>query len=62
MKIKIVGFKVGESRPTANRTLDCGKPPYKDNEEFLKFRDEIGLTLLRVLAVSDFISIRRVYD
>ena len=42
MKIKIVGFKVGVSKPTANRTLD-----------YL-----LGTVLAFVLAKSDFVSVR----
>lgn len=56
MKVKIVGFKVGKSRPTANRTLDN----IVENNEFDK--DVVGEQVMAVLAKSDFVSIRRVND
>jgi hypothetical protein len=52
MKIKIIGFKVGQSRPTANRTVDMEK----------HLASELGLVVFGVLEKSDFISIRRVDD
>ena len=48
MKIKIVGFKVGKGRPTANKTI-------KDVEN-----TDLDKVLMEVLEKSDFISIRRV--
>jgi len=60
MKIKIVGFKVGESRPTANRTYELID---KDDWEIqLASQEELGVQVAEVLAKSDFISIRRVDD
>lgn len=60
MKIKIVGFKVGKSRPTENRTLDFGAlkgaPEGTENMAIAG----LGLVLVKILAKSDFISIRRV--
>jgi hypothetical protein len=56
MKIKIVGFKVGKSRPTANRTFDSARIQPRD------WDDELGGAVWKVLAKSDFISIRRVSD
>lgn len=63
MKIKIVGFQVGESRPTANRTVDILAPEesgYPD-EVIISIRN-LGRAVYDVLAKSDFISIRRVDD
>jgi hypothetical protein len=61
MKIKIVGFKVGKSRPTANRVYDSTRIEPKDphdtvNDLFI----ELGKAVWRVLDKSDFVSIRRV--
>lgn len=50
MKIKIIGFKVGLSRPTANITFNSQH----------KTETELGKKLIEVLKKSDFISIRRV--
>jgi hypothetical protein len=60
MKIKIVGFKVGQSRPTANRTFEhqtVENDPYL-KEGFLR----LGQVIFEVMDESDFISIRRVND
>ena len=66
MKIKIIGFKVGRSRPTANRTIDRGKfyhfdGAYTDNEKYYKLLASVIDDILRNKC-SDFISIRRVDD
>jgi hypothetical protein len=62
MKVKIIGFKVGVSRPTFNRTLsyqelDKGNPglAYLFGDQ-----DHIGLAIIKALEVSDFLSIRKV--
>lgn len=60
MKIKIIGFKVGRSRPTANRTINATKLLAEISE--VELWKEIGVTIYRVLEKSDFISIRRVDD
>ena len=61
MKIKIVGFKVDESRPAANRTLTVliGEGRFECHDESVK---AIGEAIYTVLQKSDFISIRRVGD
>jgi hypothetical protein len=54
MKLKIIGFKVGKSRPTANHTV-------KDANIVSSELDEKLGNLVRMIAFkSDFISIRRV--
>ena len=68
MKIKIIGCKVGKSRPTANRmmsglarmgTLLVDKDLESDG--FLAVYDEkIGKIIRLILDKSDFVSIRRV--
>lgn len=68
MKIKIVGFRVGQSRPTANVTVQgltrmgsllVDKDLERDG--FLAVYDErIGKKIRLILDKSDFISIRRV--
>ncbi len=58
MKIKMVGFKVGESRPTANKAFNIF-----DNDDLDKIEQSelaLGNTLNLILQKSDFISIRRV--
>ena len=55
MKIKIVGFKVGKSRPTANRTLEIPETKYDALQSAW-----LGNELKKVLEKSDFVSIRRV--
>jgi len=60
VKIKIIGFKVGRSRPTANRTINATKLLAEISE--VELWKEIGVTIYRVLEKSDFISIRRVDD
>jgi len=62
MKLKIVGFKIGKSRPTANRTFKANDSPFESNEDFENTKSELGFVILQVLAGSDFISIRRVDD
>lgn len=63
MKIKIIGFKVGQSRPTANRTVFA---EFIDDESRTTFNcatsERIGVAVAQVLVKSDFISIRRVND
>jgi len=59
MKIKIVGFKVGESRPTANRTAKSGADFRGTATEYEKY---VGAMLIEVLRKSDFISIRKVSE
>jgi len=60
MKAKIVGFKVGEPRPTYNRTIEI--------IDFLRSRIppqellELGEAVYTALARSDFLSVRRVKD
>ena len=49
-EIKMIGFKVGKSRPTANKTIDLTKI-----SNIL-----LGDKLLEVLKKSDFVSIRRI--
>ncbi|MCJ7768095.1 hypothetical protein MUP79_06870 [Candidatus Bathyarchaeota archaeon] len=62
MKIKIVGFKVGKSRPIANRTIAL-KAASEMSPSDAKFRDEaLGVEIIAILDKSDFISIRRVED
>ena len=60
MKIKIVGFKVGQSRPTANRTFDT-KLKEGSAEALAESDRTLGATL-RIIFYDggDFISIRRV--
>ena len=53
-KIKMIGFKVGDSRPTANKTVEIGLT------HLLLDISKIGQILLKVLEKSDFISIRKV--
>lgn len=72
MKIKVVGFKVGQSRPTANRTVSVKEPSVKvpfgypisdaDKENLVKGIARLGKSVYLTLAKSDFISIRRVDD
>jgi hypothetical protein len=70
MKIKIVGFNVGVSRPTANRTIDItgsleatiGEAQFRKSGFRWRDMDNLGLAVAKVLAKSDFISIRRVKD
>lgn len=74
MRIKIVGFKVGESRPTANRTIKGWPKEVEallhggfltaafENFDVAKFDDRLGETVREVLEKSDFISIRRVNE
>jgi len=50
MKIKMIGFKVGKSRPVANKTIDLTHT----------ITNELGCKLAEMIAKSDFISIRRV--
>ena len=64
MKIKIVGFKVGVSRPTANRTVEV---TYTDIHNYKPIasravREKLARALLAVLDKSDFISIWRVNE
>lgn len=59
MKIKIIGFKVGQARPTANRTFNENPLVYRSKEAYW---ERLGEILVEVLAKSDFISIRRVDD
>jgi len=59
MKIKIVGFKVGQSRPTANRTLTIRLEGPITWEHLSK---GLGIVVLKILGKSDFVSIRRVDD
>jgi len=63
MKIKIVGFKVGKSRPITNRTATVPKrqpvPPYDRPREVAALA--IGYQIIEACDLgSDFISIRRV--
>lgn len=53
MKIKVIGFKVGESRPTANKTVDISW--FMNREKVLQ---KVGEIIYEVLEKSDFISIR----
>jgi hypothetical protein len=62
MKVKIVGFKVGVSRPTYNRTLDTNRVQMKfglDSRRFIIYAI-MGEAILKALEKSDFLSIRRV--
>jgi hypothetical protein len=59
MKIKIVGFKVGESRPTANRTVSMNLDE-ASIDGLAKRNARVGNVIIDVIIVSDFISIRRV--
>ena len=52
MKIKMVGFKVGLSRPTTNITFKVKK------YELLEW--DLGKRLLKILEKSDFVSIRKI--
>ena len=66
MKIKIIGFKVGKSRPTANRTvrtIAVGDRLLGRGRDDKLWRAEslvLGGAIAVVLEKSDFISIRRV--
>lgn len=68
MKLKIVGFKVGQSRPTANRTIsEVGKDVPSScgiNKNDIISLDDIRLAIgdavWHTILKSDFISIRRV--
>jgi len=57
MKVKIIGFKVGFSRPTANKMIDLNKTPLCP-ECFCE--KKLSKAILAVLKISDFISIRRI--
>jgi hypothetical protein len=59
MRLKIIGFKVGQSRPTANRTVSVlvGEGRFDVHDASVS---KLGETLYEVLQESDFISIRRV--
>ena len=61
MKIKLVGFKVGQSRPTANKTiiniLPQGTDLLKPN---IRNLEGLGEVLYKILEKSDFVSIRRI--
>ena len=58
MKVKIIGFKVGVTRPTYNRTIEL------DEEAFWEPMRPDALDLAKVvykaLVKSDFLSIRKV--
>ena len=58
MRIKIIGFKVGVSRPTCNKTLDMGELTTYDLQNYP--RDKLGEEVFKALWKSDFLSIRRV--
>lgn len=63
MKVKLVGFKVGQSRPTSNRTVNIREAFHKSlnvSVEHVKDMTMLGRILIQVLEKSDFISIRRV--
>jgi hypothetical protein len=66
MKVKIIGFKVGVSRPTFNKTLEYNKWLDKTSNKLkgmdILFGDQdiIGLCVIKALQVSDFLSIRKV--
>jgi len=54
MKIKVVGFKVGKSRPTANRQFDT------EANHAQPATRAFALLMFDILEKSDFVSIRRV--
>jgi hypothetical protein len=65
MKVKIVGFKVGKSRPTANRTMIVPEwpPHYPETKQTFELDIlKVGFAIHDAVhrAGSDFISIRRV--
>jgi hypothetical protein len=62
VKIKIVGFKVGQSRPTANRSFSSNLIE-ASAEALAKSDQELG-AIIRALFYdeTDFISIRKVDD
>jgi hypothetical protein len=66
MKLKIIGFKVEESRPTANRSFSVGEkmPSGPNGRSFLpvdeKEFERLGCVVEEIISKSDFISIRRV--
>lgn len=65
MKIKMIGFKVGQSRPTGNRTFSLPERPatYPFSPTELSILDEkLGQALREVLGKSDFVSIRRINE
>jgi hypothetical protein len=58
MKVKIIGFKVGVSRPTFNRTIEVINPLSPigiENDATI-----IGKAVTFALSKSDFLSIRKV--
>ena len=57
MKVKIIGFKVGKSRPTANRSYDSTRVGTTSVDVLFR---ELGRQLWAALIKSDFVSIRRV--
>ena len=61
MKIKIVGFKVGKSRPTANRTATVREFGEEDAVLHADL-ESLGSVVYATARKSDFISIRRVDD
>jgi hypothetical protein len=63
MKLKIVGFKVGKSRPTVNKSFALRRDevcPEVDAINVANFAEKVGRCIVEVIEKSDFISIRRV--
>ena len=57
-KIKLIGFKVGQSRPTVNKTLKVPEVICMTSIETYNIAFQVCLALVK----SDFLSIRRIDD
>lgn len=60
MKVKIIGFKVGVSRPTYNKTIEINDLEVGKMVDIPQFK--VTFAVCEALRKSDFLSIRRVDD